>query len=114
MAPAVDIDLTEGEIPPDAFRVRIAMVRAMRGWNVKQAAEACGLSPENWRMWEKTGRRPQDYETVCRRIAEGSGFSKSWISSGGPLATSRCFALHENDADYFQGVLAFERDLGLA
>lgn len=76
-------------IPLDSFRVRIAAIRAERGWNVSQAAMACGLSVENWRKWEKNGRRPQAYEETCRRIADGSGYDRAWIASGGPLR-SRC------------------------
>jgi hypothetical protein len=83
---------TSGEIPEDEFRVRIAIIRATRGWNITQAADACALDPENWRRWEKTGRKPRDYEDVCRKIANGSGYDRAWISSGGPLR-SRCFSL---------------------
>jgi hypothetical protein len=76
-------------IPEDSFRVRIAIIRALRGWNVTQAGEACGIKAENWRLWEKTGRTPQNYEEVCRKIADGSRFSRQWIAAGGPLR-SRC------------------------
>lgn len=80
-----------GEIPEDTFAVRIAIVRAMRGWNYVQAAEACDISKENWRLWEKTHRSPHDYEEVCRKIARGSGFDRRWLSAGGPLR-NRCVA----------------------
>ena len=80
-APAPD----EEAIPEDRFGVRIAIIRACRGWNYQQASEACDIGKENWRLWEKTTRTPHDYEDVCRRIARGSGFSRRWISAGGPL-----------------------------
>lgn len=85
-------DIAEANVPEDRFGIRIAVVRAARGWNITQAGEACGIKPENWRLWEKTGRHPQNYEEVCRKIASGSGFSRTWISAGGPLAAaSPCF-----------------------
>lgn len=77
-----------GEIPLDSFRTRIAMIRALRGWNYTQAGVACGISAESWRQWEKLGTRPRDYETVCRDIARGSGFNPRWITAGGPLRIS--------------------------
>jgi hypothetical protein len=80
-----------GEIPVDRFGVRIAIIRAMRGWNYTEAGQACDIRAENWRLWEKTDRKPQDYEDVCRRIADGSGFDEMWLSVGGPLSRSRCF-----------------------
>lgn len=79
-------------VPVDSFGIRLAIIRASRGWNMTQAAKACDVKPENWRLWEIKGRHPQDYEKVCRKIAEGSGFDRVWISAGGPLR-SRCFSL---------------------
>jgi hypothetical protein len=80
-----DDALQSGEVPVDRFGVRIAMIRAMRGWNYTQAGKACHINPENWRLWEKSPRTPQDYEAVCRKIADGSGFAYPWIASGGAL-----------------------------
>lgn len=79
-------------IPYDSFGVRIAIVRAVKGWNITQAGEACGIKPENWRLWEKTDRTPQQYEDVCRKIADGSGYDRTWIAAGGNLR-SRCFTV---------------------
>lgn len=85
-------DIAEANVPEDRFGIRIAIVRAARGWNITQAGEACGIKPENWRLWEKTPRHPQNYEEVCRKIASGSGFDRTWISAGGPLSTaSPCY-----------------------
>src|SRR5438046_601958 len=72
-------------VPHDSFRNRIAVIRAEKGWNYEQAELATGVKAENWRLWEKNGRKPRDYEDVCARIAAGSGFSASWIMAGGPL-----------------------------
>ena len=81
----------EAEIPVDSFQVRIAVVRALRGWNYTQAGQACGIPAENWRKWEKFGTKPQNYEEVCRAIARGAHFSKNWISAGGPLQRADCY-----------------------
>lgn len=86
MAEAVPSDLVD-DVPEDTFGVRLAIIEAVRGWNHKQAAEACELDPENWRLWIKTDRKPRDYEAVCRRIARGSRFPIEWVMLGGPLRT---------------------------
>lgn len=76
---------TDDDVPVDAFRVRIAIVRAERGWNYTEAGEACNVDGESWRRWEKTGRRPRDYEDVCGKISQGAHYSKRWLMAGGPL-----------------------------
>lgn len=86
------------EVPLDTFRVRIAVIRAAKGWNYSQAGNTCGVGVENWRKWEKTDRRPQDYEEVCRKIADATGFDRAWIASGGPLR-SRCVYGVDNPPD---------------
>jgi transcriptional regulator with XRE-family HTH domain len=85
-----DIDLTD-RIPVDRFGVRIAIIRAEKGWNYEQAGAACGVDAQSWRLWERTERQPRKYEEVCSQIARGAGYSASWIKAGGELR-SRCFS----------------------
>lgn len=51
------------------------------GWNVKQAADACGLDPQSWRNWEH-GRNPRGLDTVSRTIAATTGCSFVWLLAG--------------------------------
>lgn len=68
----------------DHFAVRLVLVRHQMGWNAKEAALACGISPQSWREWELGGRRPRDYEGVCRQIAERTGCDLIWLMVGHP------------------------------
>lgn len=52
------------------------------GWNVKEAALACGLSESNWRGWEMDGRLPHKLNEVAAKIAKTSGVSKYWLMDG--------------------------------
>ena len=54
------------------------------GWNLKEAAMACGLSPQCWREWELSGRRPHDYEGVCKQVAVSTGCNLMWLLIGDP------------------------------
>jgi transcriptional regulator with XRE-family HTH domain len=74
-------------IPELNFAARLALVRNNMGWNAKEAALACGLPAQSWRNWE-SGKRPQDYETVCQRISARTGVDVDWLLRGGPLAPS--------------------------
>lgn len=76
--------LVRDGVPVDSFRVRLGIIRALKGWNAKQAGERTGVGAENWRLWEK-GRRPQDYEEACRKIADATELDRTWVASGGPL-----------------------------
>lgn len=76
----------EGRVPPDSFRVRIAIVRTMMTWNYDQAEKATGINSETWRLWEKGARRCSDVETVAAVIADSTGFDRRWILAGGPLS----------------------------
>lgn len=85
MAIAAEV-LTTRDVPADTFGVRLAVIRAaLGGWNVKRAAEFCGIPPQNWRNWE-AGKACLDYEGACRAIARATGYSYRWISAGGPLS----------------------------
>ena len=66
------------------FPVRLMLVRHQMGWNLKEAALACGLPPQCWRHWELQGRRPRDYESLCKQIAKHTGCDLLWLMSGEP------------------------------
>jgi len=68
----------------DNFSVRLVLVRHAMGWNAKEAALACGISPQSWREWELSGRRPRDYEGVCKQIAVRTGCNLIWLMAGDP------------------------------
>jgi hypothetical protein len=52
------------------------------GWNAKEAAMACGISPQSWREWELAGRHPRDYENVCKQIAARTECDLVWLMTG--------------------------------
>ena len=64
------------------FAARLVLVRHEMGWNLKEAALACGAKPQSWREWELESRKPRDYEKVCRQIAERSGCNLVWLMTG--------------------------------
>lgn len=76
-------------VPEDTFGARIALVRQHRHWNMTQAAEACGVSPENWRNWE-AGRQPRDLYDAVKKISAGAGCDPRWLLGGGTLGIP-CF-----------------------
>jgi hypothetical protein len=78
---------TTGRRPVDTFGARLALMRqAQGGWNIKRAADFCGIDDQAWRNWESGRSLPRDYERVCRRIAARLGFDLVWVMAGGPLA----------------------------
>lgn len=80
-------------VPADDFAARLALVRqALGGWNVKRAADLCGIDDQSWRNWEAGKGKPRDYEAVCGKIAAATGVDRRWLQAGGPLrAASPCF-----------------------
>lgn len=66
----------------DAFGVRLAMIRQLLHWNVKEAAIACGIPPGSWRQWEVFGSIPRDLVGTARAIADASGADMIWIMTG--------------------------------
>lgn len=68
----------------ESFGVRLVLVRHQMGWNAKEAALACGIAAQNWREWEQSGRRPRDYEGVCKQIAERTLCDLIWLMTGTP------------------------------
>lgn len=68
----------EDWVPELTFPARLAVVRNRMGWNAKEAALACGLPAQSWRNWE-AGKRPQDYEAICKKIHERTGCNLPWL-----------------------------------
>lgn len=64
------------------FGARLALVRWRMGWNVKEAAVACGLSESNWRGWELDGRMPHKLNEVAKQISASTGVNKHWLIDG--------------------------------
>jgi hypothetical protein len=50
--------------------------------NVKEAALACGLPPENWRRWERDGIEPRRLTTIAMTIATATGCDYLWLVHG--------------------------------
>lgn len=72
-----------GWTPNDAtFAARLALVRQKMAWNVKEAADACGLPAENWRRWERDGIEPKRLVTIAMAIATKSGCDYLWLVHG--------------------------------
>lgn len=76
-------DNAQGWVATDhEFAARLALVRNRMGWNLKEAALACGLPPSSWMNWETKGKRPHNYVQVCQTIANRTGASFEWLALG--------------------------------
>ncbi len=77
-------DVARGWVPDvSTFGARLALVRQRMGWNIKEAAEECGLPVASWRNWE-AGKQPRDLVGVCRRISDRTGAQVQWLVFGSP------------------------------
>lgn len=91
--PLKDDGTGTGWVPEDSFGARLALVRQHHGWNVKQAAEACGINVESWRLWETRGRKPRDLYEAVEKIARVAGCNELWLLAGdAAVPRSRCFS----------------------
>jgi transcriptional regulator with XRE-family HTH domain len=63
----------------NSFGARLALIRWQMGWNMKEAALACGFSQQSWRGWELQGHDPRGFAEVAERIAERTGVDEYWI-----------------------------------
>lgn len=66
-------------VPHLTFAARLALIRHHKGWNIKEAALACGVPPQSWRGWEIQHRLPTDIRKVARQIAARSGVDRDWL-----------------------------------
>lgn len=77
------IDTSITWIPSDdTFGARLAMVRQRFGWNMKEAALACGLPQNSWLDWETRGRTPRNLADVAQKIRERTGADDYWLMTG--------------------------------
>lgn len=68
-----------------SFGARLALIRQRLGWNMKEAALACGFSQQSWRGWELRGSDPRGFADVARKISERTGVNEYWIMTGRQL-----------------------------
>lgn len=68
-------------IPADTFGLRLSAVRQVMGWNITQAAQACGLSAQSWWNWERGGSC-RDVLAVVTAIAKATGVDRNWLAWG--------------------------------
>lgn len=74
---------TDSWVPDDlTFGARLALIRQRMGWNVKEAALACGLPAQSWRGWEIGGREPHRRTTIAMTIAAKTGCDFLWLVHG--------------------------------
>ena len=71
----------------NSFGARLALIRWQMGWNMKEAALACGFSQQSWRGWELQGHDPRGFAEVAERIAKRTGIDEYWILTGKELST---------------------------
>lgn len=67
------------------FGARLALIRQRMGWNLKEAALACGLPQGSWREWELRGRDPRGLQAIADRIASHTGVDEYWLITGRTL-----------------------------
>lgn len=77
----IELENPELWVPPSTFGSRLAQIRQAKGWNVKQAADACGLPDQSWHNWED-GRSPRDLTAVAQKIAKAVPCHYVWLMTG--------------------------------
>jgi hypothetical protein len=66
----------------ETFAARLALIRQRMGWNIKEAARACGQPPATWRLWEIDGAQPRNIVAICKAIAGATGCDYLWLLLG--------------------------------
>lgn len=69
-------------VDDSSFGARLTLIRWRMGWNVKEAATACGVPAQSWRSWELYGRTPRNIVSVARRIADTTHCDYHWLLLG--------------------------------
>lgn len=64
------------------FGARLALLRWQMRWNMKEAALACGLPPQNWRQWELMISMPRNLVEVATRISDRTKCDLYWLLTG--------------------------------
>lgn len=63
----------------DTFGARLALLRHRMGWNITEAARACGVSESAWRDWELRNQLPRNLQLVTMKIHVATGCSAPWL-----------------------------------
>lgn len=87
------VEKAEGwTVDGSTFGARLALIRHRMGWNMKEAAIACGIAPASWTNWEQAGMLPRRYVQTCKQIAGRTGCDLMWLvdmdSADGRIRTS--------------------------
>jgi hypothetical protein len=69
-------------VPELTFGARLALVRHRMGWNIKEAAAACGVPAQSWRGWEVDGHLPRRHVEIARQISVRTGVDYFWLVLG--------------------------------
>lgn len=77
---------TDTWVPALTFGAKLALIRHHQGWNIKEAALACDISPQSWRGWELEGRLPHDQVGTAKKIATRTNVDLLWLLYGEQLA----------------------------
>lgn len=78
-------DTTKWVPSSKSFGARLALVRHGMGWNISEAAEACGIAEGNWREWELNGRSPHNLAEKVEKIAAAArNVDDYWLLTGKP------------------------------
>lgn len=79
----IPVDTTVEWVPTDdTFGARLALVRQRFGWNMKEAAAACGLPQNSWIEWESKGRTPRNLPAIAQQIHAATGVNDYWLMTG--------------------------------
>jgi len=81
-------------VPELDFSAKLALVRHRMGWNIKEAALACGLPPQSWRGWEIQRRLPHNIRAVGRSISNRTGVDYSWLMEEDVTERPDAFSQH--------------------
>ena len=67
----------------DTFGARLALVRNAMGWNMKEAADECGINQTSWGNWEQ-GVEPRGLAKAITKIVMRTGVDRDWLLWGAP------------------------------
>jgi transcriptional regulator with XRE-family HTH domain len=67
--------------PEGTFAERLALIRVHHGWNVLEAAKACGMPRATWASWE-AGVSPRDFVQACHKVAAAANVDVYWLMTG--------------------------------
>lgn len=74
--------------PDDTFGARLALIRQRMGWNMTEAAQACGTTDQSWRNWETGEAKPRAMDDAVAAIAKATGCNPVWLMFGNEAVAS--------------------------